>query len=439
MTNDLLDKGGNASFSVRQNLSGNSVIPFTLSEDQTSLNADETSYYKEPLLDDEIRALSPAIPVSILKPSKLKQRTKEFVASFTGETMYAVKCNPDPLLLQQIYIGGVRKFDAASIAEIRLINELFPDAKIYFMHPIKAPEAIREAYINHGVRAFVLDYADELEKILHETNAAPDLELFVRMAIPKDETVHVATDFSSKFGAKPEDVAALLQACRPYCTKLGLSFHVGTQCDDPQRYAKAIGFTAKAIDQSGVDVEVLDIGGGFPAELNADSPVPPIAAFTQSVAEAVKENDLDHLQLLCEVGRGLVACAGSLIVRVEGRKGNLLYLNDGTYGGIFEAGGAIGLPYPARLIRRIETNRNAPLQAFRFAGPTCDSVDMMNGPFMLPDDIKTGDWIMLDQLGAYGEVSRTDFNGFGAVQKLILQEHTHEERQSALLENVQRS
>ena len=112
---------------------------------------------------------------------------------------------------------------------------------------------------------------------------------------------------------------------------------------------------------------------------------------------------------------------GSLVVRVEGRKDDLLYLNDGTYGGLFEAGGSIGLPYPAHLIRREERDFHGPLKAFRFAGPTCDSVDMMKGPFMLPSDVQVGDWIKLDQLGAYGEVSRTDFNGFGTVQKIIVE------------------
>lgn len=431
MTNDLSSEGESA---FRQDIFESSIIPFVLSEDQTSQHDDDTIYSSHDIDDAYIRELNPVIPVPILKPHNVLQKTREFVAAFTGETMYAVKCNPDKILLKNIYKGGVRKFDVASIAEVRLIHGLFPDAKIYFMHPIKAPEAIREAYVNHGVRAFVLDYADELEKILHDTNAAPDLELFVRMAIPKDETAHVATDFSSKFGAKPEEAAELLKACRPYCKKLGLSFHVGTQCDDPERYAKAVACAAKAIKDSGVDVEVLDIGGGFPAELNTENPVPAVTEFTQRIALAIKENGLESLQLLCEVGRGLVACGGALIVRVEGRKGNLLYLNDGTYGGIFEAGGSIGLPYPTRHIRKVETFTHAPLQAFRFAGPTCDSVDMMNGPFMLPNDIQTGDWIMLDQLGAYGEVSRTDFNGFGSVQKIIVRQEDIYSEQVQILE-----
>ncbi len=400
----------------------NTIVPFTMSQDQISDQDLDTLYIDHEINDEFVRDLMPTIPVPVLHPSRLLNRTHEFINAFSGETMYAVKCNPDRLMLKTMYEGGVRKFDCASIAEIRTIHELFPDAKIYFMHPIKAFEAIREAYVNHGVRAFVLDYADELDKILEETNSAPDLELFVRMAIPKEKKGgNVATDFSSKFGAKPDEAVKLLQACRPHCKKLGLSFHVGTQCDDSDIYPKALGFAAKAIADSGVDVEVLDIGGGFPAELNTDTPIPPIQEFTRKITAAIKQFGLEDKQLLCEVGRGLVACAGSLIVRVEGRKDDLLYLNDGTYGGLFEAGGAIGLPYPASIIRREPSNdQSHTLKGFRFAGPTCDSVDMMNGPFMLPEDIQVGDWIQLEQLGAYGEVSRTDFNGFGSVQKIVV-------------------
>ena len=414
MTDDLYQGGQEAS-----------IHTFSLSQEQLLPYGSVAAHVPQDVTDEYIRELSPAVPMPILNPGRLTQRAREFTKAFTGHVLYAVKCNPDEIFLKAMYKGGVRRFDVASIGEVRLIKRLFPDAKIYFMHPIKAPEAIREAYINHGVRAFVLDYADELDKILHETNAAPDLELFVRMAIPKDKPgCDVATDFSSKFGAKPAEAAELLRLCRPYCTKLGLSFHVGTQCDDPMVYTKAVGHAAKAIAESGVSVEVLDVGGGFPAELDTAEPVPPVNAFTKAIAQAISANELDDLELLCEVGRGLVACAGSLVVRVEGRKDDLLYLNDGTYGGMFEAGGSIGLPYPAKLIRREDRDYNGPLKAFRFAGPTCDSVDMMKGPFMLPADIKVGDWIRLEQLGAYGEVSRTDFNGFGSVQKVIVEEES---------------
>ncbi|MCD8497389.1 MAG: type III PLP-dependent enzyme [Alphaproteobacteria bacterium] len=406
MTVDHLEGGANAS-----------IHNFTLSEEQV-VSLDSDPLYLERDLDElAIRDIAPCLPMPILRPEVTRRNAMRFCASFPGDVMYAVKCNPDPIFLKALYQGGVKRFDVASIAEIRLIKGLFPDAKCYYMHPIKTPEAIREAYMNYGVRAFVLDHAEELDKILHVTNAAPDLELYVRIAVPKG---NVATDFSTKFGAKPDTAAELVRICRANAARLGISFHVGTQCTDVEVYSKAIDYTAKVIKDSGVEVESLDLGGGFPACLDPDNPPPAIETYCDVIRGALQRNELDHKEILCEAGRGLVASGGSLVVRVEGRKDDLLYINDGTYGGMFEAGGNVGLPYPVRLIRREARDYHGDLKAFRFAGPTCDSVDMMKGPFMLPADIQAGDWIRVGQLGAYGEVSRTDFNGFGAVQKVVV-------------------
>ncbi|MBN67255.1 MAG: pyridoxal-dependent decarboxylase [Rickettsiales bacterium] len=374
------------------------------------------------LSDRFIRELAPHIPVAVLQPNKLYNHARRFVAAFPGHVMYAVKCNPDDIFLNTMYEAGVHRFDAASIAEIRQIRGLFPFAHIYYMHPVKAPESIREAYHEHRVRAFVLDYEDELHKILEATDYADDLELFVRIAVPKG---NVATDFSSKFGAKPDDAAPLIAAVAPHTHMLGVSFHVGTQCTNAQVYANAIAYAASTIAASGQTVHVLDVGGGFPTALADESAGLDIASFMQTIADALDTHGMQNMEILCEAGRGLVADAGSLVVRVEGRKGDLLYINDGTYGGLFEAGGSIGLPYPCRLIRKQErTSTDASLAPFRLAGPTCDSVDMMQGPYMLPNDIQVGDWITFDKLGAYGEVSRTNFNGFGETHKIVVSEHS---------------
>ena len=398
-----------------------SLASFAIPEEKFFPKSLQAITMAEELTDEQLRDLSPCVPVPILRPDALVETAKSFCKAFPGDVMYAMKCNPDPIMLKAIHKGGVNRFDAASIKEIRTISKLFPKAVIYYMHPVKAPEMIREAYINHGVRAFVLDSYEELDKILHVTNQAPDLELFVRIAVPKG---NVATDFSSKFGAKPDIAADLIAEAGKCAARLGVSFHVGTQCTDPDVYSRAIDYAAQVISQSGATVSVLDVGGGFPTILDKNNPPPSMTFYGAVIAEALSRNDMSHMQLLCEVGRGLVADAGALIVRVEGRRGDLLYLNDGTYGGMFEAGGSIGLPYPCHLIRREDREGSEELKAFRFAGPTCDSVDMMNGPFMLPADICAGDWIKIEKLGAYGEVSRTDFNGFGTVQKVIVTAQT---------------
>lgn len=365
-------------------------------------------------IDDLVAEMKPVQPLYVLRPEQLARTAKEFTALFPGEVMYAVKCNPEKAVLQTLYKNGVKSFDVASIEEVRLAAKVAPKAKLYFMHPVKAPESIREAYAVHGVRAFVLDTQEELYKILQETDLAPDLELFVRLALPKNR--EALTDFSSKFGALPEDAMQLLQKCRPVAAKLGLSFHVGTQTTNPAVYARAIDTAMDVILKSGVKLDMLDVGGGFPVSY-AGMAHPPLAQYMKTIAFAFKRCGLRDVQLLCEPGRALVAGSVSLVVRVEQRRGDLLYLNDGTYGGLFDAARWSGLRYPVRLIGG---SGNTGVEPFRFAGPTCDSLDMMDGPFELPADIKTGDWIEIGNAGAYSRGLRSNFNGFGQAQTVAL-------------------
>lgn len=370
-------------------------------------------------LDAYVKQTRPRFPVSVLRPEKLTARAAEFARLFPGRILYAVKCNPDERVLRALIAGGVDSFDCASIGEIRLIKGIKPDATIYFMHPIKAREAIREAYFDYGIRAFVLDSADELKKILTETKNAQDLTLFVRMAVPKQK---VATDFSAKFGAAPMLAGELLAMARKSAARLGLSFHVGTHCMDTAAYSHAVKVATDVIKAGGVTVEAIDVGGGFPADLDPANPPPQLEQYFSAVTDTLRDAGMENIELLCEPGRGMVAAGGQLVVRVEGRKGDLLFLNDGTYGGIFEGGSSCNLPYPVRMVRAKGAKASAEFEAFRLAGPTCDSVDMMKGPFMLPADINEGDYIVLDQLGAYGEVSRTPFNGFDQVIRIELAE-----------------
>lgn len=362
--------------------------------------------------------LRPAMPVYLLRPERVAENTRRFIRHFPGTVMYAVKCNPDKTVLQTMARNGLKAFDCASIEEIRLVRKAAPKAKIYFMHPVKAREAIREAYDVHGVRAFVLDCVDELYKILQETDLAHDLELFVRLSIPKNNPTLM--DLSGKFGATVEEAIDLLQRCKPVSTKLGVSFHVGTQCMKPERYAKAINLTASVVKASGVAIDMIDVGGGFPARYPGQEPGL-LETYMDAIRHALRRNRMDKLDVLCEPGRALVADAGSVIVRVEQRKGDLLYLNDGTYGSLMDAGPLVNLTFPVRLIRP-DTKASGDIQPFRFAGPTCDSIDMMQGPFNLPEDAGEGDWIEIGQLGAYCLSMHTRFNGFGKTSFMVLKD-----------------
>jgi ornithine decarboxylase len=309
-----------------------------------------------------------------------------------------------------VWEGGVRHFDCSSPAEVSLVRSLFQEAAIHFMHPVKARAAVREAWQAQGVRDFVLDHADELAKILAETDgagAADGLGLVVRLALPKGVAAY---DLSGKFGAAPEEAVALLRAARPHAARLGLSFHVGSQCLDPLAWGRAIALAGEVAREAGVPLDVLDVGGGFPAAYPGSEAPPPLGAFFAEIEDAVEEAGLEGAALWAEPGRALVAGGASVVVQVQLRRGDALYVNDGVYGALSDAG-APGFAFPARLIR--PDGPAAPAQrGFVLYGPTCDSADRMKGPWLLPEDVREGDWIEIGQLGAYGACLRTAFNGF---------------------------
>jgi ornithine decarboxylase len=359
-----------------------------------------------PEVADLVAVERPEEPMHCLRPAAITAAARGFVAGFPGDVLYAVKCNPEPAVLRALYAGGVRHFDCASAGEVALVRTMFADAHIAFMHPVKARGAIREAFFRHGVRDFVLDSDGELGKILAETGASADLGLIVRLALPKGGAV---LDLSGKFGAEPEAAVALLRAARPHAARLGLSFHVGSQCLDPLAWRDAIALAGDVIRQAGVAVELLDVGGGFPVAYPDIEP-PPLGAFFAEIEASFEALSLPGTRLWAEPGRALVAGGASVVVQVQMRRGDALYVNDGVYGSLSDAG-ALGFRFPARLLRP-EGTPAAMTQPFVLFGPTCDSADVMRGPFLLPADVREGDWIELGQLGAYGACLRTSFNGF---------------------------
>src|SRR5271170_2004358 len=193
-----------------------------------------------PCVDDLVATVRPEEPMHCLRPGTLVATARDFVAAFPGDVLYAVKCNPEPAVLRALWAGGVRHFDCASPAEVALVRLMFPDATIHFMHPVKARGAIREAWARHGVRDFALDSPDEFFKLRGEiaaTGVAGELGLIVRLALPKGQAV---LDLSGKFGAALDQAVALLRAARPHAARLGVSFHVGSQCLDPLAWRHAL-------------------------------------------------------------------------------------------------------------------------------------------------------------------------------------------------------
>jgi ornithine decarboxylase len=161
----------------------------------------------------------------------------------------------------------------------------------------------------------------------------------------------------------------------------------------------------------GVAIDIVDVGGGFPISYPDMTP-PPLGDYIVAITAASVALPAT-VHLWAEPGRALVAGGGSLVTQVQLRRGDTLFVNDGVYGSLSDAG-ALGFRFPARRIRLGEAcEADGPLSDFALFGPTCDSADRMRGPSRLPADMREGDWIELGQLGAYGACLRTQFNGFG--------------------------
>ena len=357
-----------------------------------------------------VKSLAPTVPLHIYRRRSIQKAARFFTKNFRGTVMFAVKTNSTPLVLTELYNSGIKNFDVASLNEVKLIHGLFPDAKKYYMHPIKPRESIKSAYFDYDVRDFSLDSFVELEKIRAATNFADDLNLYIRINIPNN---YAELELTHKFGATISDAVDLLHYTRKFAKKLGICFHVGSQSMHPNAYREAIQIAAKLIKEADVKIDMLDVGGGFPSIYPGMTP-PPLKEFTQAIhREFMKMGFKNKCELLCEPGRALVAESGSVVVRVDLRKGDYLYINDGTYGSLFDAG-VPAFKFPVKLIRtKGKKSKGTPLVGYSFYGPTCDSADFMQGPFYLPEDIQEGDYVEVGQLGAYGGVFRTDFNGFG--------------------------
>ena len=348
--------------------------------------------------------LKPVEPVTLVRPHAARRAAEFFVSRFPGKSFYAVKANPSPDLLRELWAGGIRCFDVASLPEVRLVCETLPGATIAFMHPVKAPEAIAEAY-RLGVRIFSLDAAEELAKIVEQTSGATDLTLCVRLRV---SSAHAKLSLASKFGASQEDAVPLLQATRQVADALGICFHVGSQAMSPAAYADAMALVRAAIVRAGVTVDVVDVGGGFPSAYPGMTP-PPLERYFGTISSAFEALPVSYsAELWCEPGRALSAEYASVLARVERRRGDTLYINDGAYGSLFDAA-HIDWRFPTKLVRE----SRAKDVDYSLYGPTCDDMDFMRGPFALPADTGAGDYVEIGMLGAYGQAMRTGFNGFG--------------------------
>ena len=360
-------------------------------------------------VEELVNQLRPDKPVYCIRKKSILSASKFFQKKFPGKILYAVKTNPHPEVIKTLLKSGINQFDVASVEEIKAVRKFDQVSKCSFMHTIKSREDISEAYFKYGVKTFALDTKDELIKIIESTSNAKDLELFVRVAVSNE---HAEIDLSKKFGAINSEAAGLLRLVKQHSKKIGLSFHVGSQCMHPISYSKGISEIANIIKKTKIVPDYLNIGGGFPT-IYPDLIPPSLESYFDEIKKGLENLKIEKLpEIICEPGRALVAESGSTIVRVNLRKKQKLYINDGTYGPLFDAG-TPNIVFPSKMIKD-NSNKiiSKKLTAFDFYGPTCDSMDYMKGPFLLPNNIKENDYIELGQLGSYGLTFRTQFNGF---------------------------
>lgn len=363
--------------------------------------------YHTPL--DLVRSSELEVPAICTRPDLLARASQWFQDRFPGEILYAVKANPSPWVIDGLYASGLRWFDVASMAEIEMVASRCPQAKLAFLHPIKSRVAIRRAYHDYGVRVFAIDCAEELQKIVEETGGARDLTLIVRLAVSND---HSVLPLTGKFGVSAHEAPTLIRQARAVADELGVCFHVGSQCMQPDAFRQAMDLSSRLIAQAGVTIDIIDVGGGFPSLYPGLTP-PPLQVYLDTITQAFENMlVLENATLWCEPGRALVADAESVLVRIDLRKEDALYLNDGAFGTLFDAAHS-DWPFPMRALHADGTLATGNTVPFRLYGPTCDSEDVLAGRFDLPATLKTGDYIEIGLIGAYGTALTTRFNGCG--------------------------
>lgn len=392
----------------------NRAVPLDLSRHRAPLTA-PTGLVPTPVrftnVPAMIRAWTPDQPVFCLRPDALRRQAELFTRGFAGLPLYAVKCNPDPFVLTTLFAAGIHGFDVASLEEIRLIDDLFGTAAgLFFNNPAKSREAIRCSYAEHGVLFFTVDHPSELDKIVEEMRGAGTaVTVAVRLAAHAPSARYA---LSTKFGASSDVAVTLLQAAKRAGFRVGLSFHVGSQCLDPGAFGQALVTCREVLRRAGTEIELLNMGGGFPAPYPGDRPVAMQDYFTALELGRRALGLSPDCLILCEPGRALVGPAASTVMRVLMRKDDVLYCNDGIYGNLQE----LRSSKERRPARVLASDGSARLgnQPFRIYGPTCDSDDVLGAPLLLPADVREGEWIEIDMMGAYSSATRTPFNGFSA-------------------------
>ncbi|NNM83154.1 MAG: type III PLP-dependent enzyme [Burkholderiales bacterium] len=342
-------------------------------------------------------------PFLILDSDIVRTKARRFMAAMPRVTPhFAVKSNPDPRILRVLIEEGAG-FEIASIAELDLLMGLgVPAREIYYSNPVKSRNYLEYAAAR-GVEWYVLDSLEELRKI-HSVKA--DAKLYLRI-----DTSNVGSDWplAGKFGAHPQEAGEIVaEAARIGADLAGVTFHVGSQCRNPENWRTGISHAKEVFSEmrkAGLKPRLLNIGGGYPVQ--HVKPIPSIEGIGKIVNDSIADLPAE-MKIIAEPGRYLVSDAGMFVCRVIGtaiRAGKRwIYWDAGMFGGIIET--TEGLRY------RIETDRKGRPVPWSVAGPTCDSVDIIMKEEPLPEDLQEGDFVYIRNAGAYTTAYASNFNGF---------------------------
>lgn len=357
-----------------------------------------------------LRIEQPVDPVMFFAPAVLQDTAHRFIEGFPGLVTYAVKSNPDEMVIQNLVAAGIEGFDVASPAEIEMIARLAPTAAMHYNNPVRARHEIAFA-VEMGVKSYSVDSRSELAKLIALV-PAEGTEISVRFKLPVSGAAY---NFGAKFGATVDLAADLLREVAAAGFVPSLTFHPGTQCTDPMAWDAYIRAAAEICRLADVKARRLNTGGGFPAHRVAGE-LPALEAIFALIARVADEAfDGAPPALVCEPGRGMVAEAFTLATQVKAVRDDAhVFLNDGTYGALDELPLA-GMITRIRVVSPDGIVRGGAAQPRTIFGPTCDSVDRLPGEVMLPGDIAEGDYVVLSGMGAYSTATNTRFNGFGAL------------------------
>ncbi len=350
----------------------------------------------------------PDLPVVFFSPAALQAKAARFSQGFPGLVTYAVKSNPDEVVLSNLVAAGINAFDVASPVEMDLVARVAPNAVMHYNNPVRSVTEIAHA-VALGVKSYSVDSLSELDKLVAQVPAA-GCEIAVRFKLP---VKGAAYDFGEKFGADKVAAGVLLGRVKSFGYTPSLTFHPGTQCHDPAVWDAYIRAAAEIAAGAGVRISRLNVGGGFPSHrlAAAEPALEQIFALIERVTEEAFGDDVPRL--LCEPGRGMVGDSFSLATRVKAiRDGVHVFLNDGLYGGLAEhpVVGPIDRIDVIAADRRVMSGDLCPRVVF---GPTCDSLDCLPEEVNLPDDLAEGDYVIFHGLGAYSASLATRFNGYG--------------------------